>query len=400
MTVYNGASVVPWCLRSAARAAAQSASTACDVLVLDDASPEPGFSEHVADLCAGLDIQYYRTPRNLGIPRNVNVGLLRAVHAGYDYVLIANLDVLFGAHTVDRMVDVIAADEKIGSVTAWSNNVSIYSLPNDDPDKNLADQEFVDWIGDVTAGEFGRSAVDIPAGISFCILIPTEVIRSVGLMDPVFGRGYCEETDWTLRSQQLGYRIVLAPSAFVYHQGQGSNRAAGIIASGHTSVPAYERIIDLRYPLFREQVQGFYNFGDPRSDVQQRASIDHDHRGAGSGATGSKSVWPRGLTSPSPALVSGSNGWPGRSTPWRSSRDFAWNFLSQATTRGPSSRSSNSLDETRMSCTRRPQRNGKRIGCRRPTGRFRRPIRDWLPDPCLSRHGGVSELAPHDLAVA
>ena len=259
VTVYNGASVVPWCLRSAARAAAHSVSTACDVLVLDDASPEAGFSEQVADLCADLDIQYYRTPRNLGIPRNVNVGLLRAVHAGYDYVLIANSDVLFGARTVDRMVDVIATDEKIGSVTAWSNNVSIYSLPNDDPDENLADQQFVDWIGDVTTGEFGQSAVDIPAGISFCILIPTKVIRTVGLMDPVFGRGYCEETDWTLRSQELGYRIALAPSAFVYHQGQGSNQAAGIIASGHASVPAHERIIDLRYPLFREQVQGFRN---------------------------------------------------------------------------------------------------------------------------------------------
>ena len=195
----------------------------------------------------------------LGIPRNVNVGLLRAVDAGYDYVLIANSDVLFGAQTVDRMVEVLATDDKIGSATAWSNNVSIYSLPNDDPDKHLSNQAFVDWVGDVMAGEFGSTAVDIPAGISFCILIPTQVVRVVGLMDPVFGRGYCEETDWTLRSQELGYRIALAPSAFVYHQGQGSNQDAGIIASGHTSVPAHERIVDLRYPLFREQVEGFCN---------------------------------------------------------------------------------------------------------------------------------------------
>ncbi|HEY5335762.1 MAG TPA: glycosyltransferase family 2 protein [Mycobacteriales bacterium] len=258
VTVYNGANVVPPCLRSAARAATESA-TDCDVLVLDDASPEPGFSEHIERLCAELDIQYYRSPRNLGIPRNVNVGLLRAVEAGYDYVLIANSDVLFGQHTIDRMVEVFATNEKIGSATAWSNNVSIYSLPNSDPDQHLSNQAFVDWLGDVTADEFGPAAVDIPAGISFCVLIPTEVLRVVGLMDPVFGRGYCEETDWTLRSQELGYRIALAPSAFVYHQGQGSNQDAGIIASGHTSVPAHERIVDLRYPLFREQVEGFVN---------------------------------------------------------------------------------------------------------------------------------------------
>ena len=259
ITVYNGADVVPWCLRSAAAAASQSKKTDCDVLVLDDASPEPGFSEHVEGLCAELGIQYYRSPRNLGIPRNVNVGLITAVHRGYDYVIIANSDVLFGASTIDRMFEVVVSDERIGSVTAWSNNVSIYSLPNDEPDIHLADQGVVDWISDTMATEFGPSAVDIPAGISFCILIPTSVVRTVGLMDPVYGRGYCEETDWTLRSQALGFRIALAPSAFVYHRGQGSNREAGLLASGHTSVPAHERIIDLRYPLFREQVNGFIN---------------------------------------------------------------------------------------------------------------------------------------------
>lgn len=259
VTVYNGADVVPWCLRSASRAATHSAATECDVLVLDDASPDHGLSKRVEELCAELGIGYYRTPRNLGIPRNVNVGLLRAVHGDYDHVIIANSDVLFGAHTIDRMIEVLATDDKIGSVTAWSNNVSIYSLHNEDPDANLADQAFVDWLGDATAEEFGPSAVDIPAGISFCILIPTDVIRVVGLMDPVFGRGYCEETDWTLRSQELGYRIALAPSVFVYHRGQGSNVSAGIIASGHSSVPEHERIVDLRYPLFREQVEGFRN---------------------------------------------------------------------------------------------------------------------------------------------
>jgi GT2 family glycosyltransferase len=259
VTVYNGADVVSWCLASAATAAAHSQTTTCDVLVLDDASPEPGFSEYVEGLCAELGIRYYRSPRNLGIPRNVNVGLMTAVHRDYDYVVIANSDVLFGADTIDRMMEVITSDERIGSVTAWSNNVSIYSLPNDDPDIHLADQGVVDWVGDTLRAEFGPTAVDIPAGISFCILIPTSVLRAVGLMDPVFGRGYCEETDWTLRSQALGYRIALAPSAFVYHRGQGSNRDAGLLASGHTSVPAHERIIDLRYPLFREQVQGFIN---------------------------------------------------------------------------------------------------------------------------------------------
>ena len=59
---------------------------------------------------------------------------MTAVRRGYDYVIIANSDVLFGADTIDRMMEVATSDERIGSVTAWSNNVSIYSLPNEDPD--------------------------------------------------------------------------------------------------------------------------------------------------------------------------------------------------------------------------------------------------------------------------
>ena len=133
--------------------------------------------------------------------------------------------------------------------TAFSTNVSIYSMPNTDPDVHLSDQSVVDWLGATLAGLYGGTAIDIPAGISFSMIIPIDVVTAVGVMDPVFGRGYCEETDWSLRSHQTGYRIALAPGAFVYHQGGGSNRDAGLLEDGHTSVPAHERIIDNNHSL-------------------------------------------------------------------------------------------------------------------------------------------------------
>ena len=126
--------------------------------------------------------------------------------------------------------------------------MSIYSLPNHDPDRFLSDQGVVNWISATLAGEFGNATIDVPAGISFCICMPVPVITEVGLMDPVFGRGYCEETDWSLRSAAAGYRVTLSPSAFVYHQGHGSTLAAGMVAGGHSTVPENEAVIDLRYP--------------------------------------------------------------------------------------------------------------------------------------------------------
>jgi GT2 family glycosyltransferase len=256
ITVYNGREFVPRAIESAARLR-DHPDYDLDVLLLDDASPEPGFSDELEGWCRDAGVECYRTPVNLGIPRNVNLGLLRAMDAGHDHVIIANSDVIFPANLIERLLAVVATDERIGSVTAWSNNVSMYSLPNDEPDLFLSDQGVVDWVSASLAGEFGTAAVDVPAGISFAILIPRRALMDVGLMDPVFGRGYCEETDWSLRSLAQGWRVVLAPSAFVYHQGQGSNVAAGLVAGGHSTVPENEAVIDLRYPLFRSQVQAF-----------------------------------------------------------------------------------------------------------------------------------------------
>lgn len=258
ITVYNGRHFVPAAVRSAMRLDQTQADI--DVLVLDDCSPEPGWSEELQKICADAGANYYRSPRNLGIPRNVSLGMGVAVAEGYDYVVVCNSDVLFPRSLISDML-ASAAQANVGSVTAWSNNVSAYSIPNHDPDRFLADQEVVDWLAATLQGQFGDAVLDIPAGISFCILVPVPVVEEVGLMDPVFGRGYCEETDWTLRSLQRGYRIGLCPGTFVYHAGSGSTKTEGMLTPGTTTVVENEAIIDMRYPQFRSQVRAFMGGG-------------------------------------------------------------------------------------------------------------------------------------------
>lgn len=253
--VYNGRAFVPKCIESAVRT--RGGAHDVDVVMLDDCSPDPGWSEELRRLCDEAEVGYYRSPRNLGIPRNMNLGLLRAVSGGYDYVVILNSDVVLPRLLVDVLVGVADANEAVGSVTAWSNNVSIYSLPNRDPARFLSRIEAVDFVSDALGGEFGPGGVEIPAAVGFCMLIPTAAIRRVGLFDPVFGRGYCEELDWCLRAKSLGLRNILAPNAFAYHMGNASTRDAGLLPSDCSTIVANERIIDWRYPLFRSQVEAF-----------------------------------------------------------------------------------------------------------------------------------------------
>lgn len=257
MTVYNGEDHVSASLASAARLRTFSD---VDVLVLDDCSPAPGFSQRLSSRCAELGVRYYRSPRNLGIPRNVNLALLTCVREDYEHVVVANSDVLFPSNLVEGMLR-IASKPDVGSVTAWSNNVSVYSLTSVDPDRYVGTQDVVDWISASLAGNFGDSYLDIPAGISFAIMISREAIMQTGLMDPVYGRGYCEEIDWSLRSKQAGLKAVLGTGVFVYHVGGASNVEAGLLSKNETTVAANERIIDMRYPLFRAQVEDFMGSG-------------------------------------------------------------------------------------------------------------------------------------------
>jgi hypothetical protein len=59
----------------------------------------------------------------------------------------------------------------------------------------------------------------------------------------------------------MGYRLCLAPGTFVYHQGRGSNLAAGLVSGAHTTVPENEAIIDQRHPDFRKQCNAFEKTG-------------------------------------------------------------------------------------------------------------------------------------------
>ncbi len=253
LLVYNGRAFVPAAVSSAARLQTVGPHSV-DVIVFDDASPDPGWSDELSRLCLSLGVGFYTSPRNLGIPRNMNLGLLRAEAAGYDYVVILNSDVIVPLNLVDSMVDVAESNASVGSVTPWSNNVSIFSLPNDDSESHLNDVRSVDRVSETMRAEFGTTAIDLPTGVGFAMMVSRNAIADVGLFDPVFGRGYCEEVDWCQRAHELGLRNVLAPGAFVYHIGSATNREAGILAPGEKTVHTNESIIDLRYPDYRSRL--------------------------------------------------------------------------------------------------------------------------------------------------
>jgi len=247
--VYGGEEFVPACLESAARL---TAAGDVDVVVFDDHTPDEAWSASIAAQCESLGLGYYRSPRNLGIPRNMNLTLLRALDAGYEHVVIANSDVVFPENLVPALVAVAEEDPTIASVTAWSNHVSAFSLENLNAPENIGTQDAIDRISNLLAAHFGTQGIPVPVGVGFCMLMPTAKIREIGLFDPIFGRGYCEEVDWCRRAVGLGYRNVLAPAAYVFHIGNATSKAFGVLEHWESSDPANDAIIALRYPDYRD----------------------------------------------------------------------------------------------------------------------------------------------------
>lgn len=196
-------------------------------------------------------------PRTWVVHRDQNLGFIATCNegirlAGDRDIILLNSDTITYANWTDALVRSVYSSPDIGSATPLSNNASIYSIfASILPSTSLS--EYLD--------EIPGAPVDIPTGVGFCLYLKRAVLDAVGLLDPVFGVGYGEETDLCLRIAGAGYRNVLATNVFIYHAGGASMVAAGIIQAGESTKAENELIILKRYPHFKNLVESFYASG-------------------------------------------------------------------------------------------------------------------------------------------
>lgn len=208
--VFNGLSYVVEALESIVE---HTAPTSYTLYLVDDCS-DAETALYLSSFAASHDrTVLLRNSKNLGYV----LSCVRAYEeGGAPFALLLNSDVVVTAGWLDRLLACAHSDTRIASVNPLTNRASQISVPMY-PGANFHGMNQL----------FRRRSPrypDVVTGVGFCMLLKREAVASTGFFDPVFGHGYCEDSDLCMRLTTGGYRAVVADDVYVYHRGSASFR--------------------------------------------------------------------------------------------------------------------------------------------------------------------------------
>ena len=219
------------------------------LIVVNDRSPDKEMSGVLGYFESLPNVLVLNNVENLGFVRSVNKGLTACTSG---HILLLNSDTQIFAGAFDELVSVLEADRAIATVTAMSNNATIFSYPH--RTKPSIVLEDVSWEG-LAAIALSRSKglmIDVPTGHGFCMLIRREAFEEVGYLNEVFGRGYGEENEFCQRASDLGYKHVAACGVFVEHRESTSFKSEKV-----DLISRNLRILDGLYPEYTPVIMSY-----------------------------------------------------------------------------------------------------------------------------------------------
>jgi GT2 family glycosyltransferase len=208
--IYKGTAITRDCIESVLRARNPETDR---ILLLNDASPERDMAAMLASFAELPNVVVITNEHNQGFVRTVNRGL-GFLREG-DVVLL-NSDTIMFPGVLAELWRAAHSSPGIGTVTALSNNATIFSYPHPQLVTDLDDAAWEDLAAAALVENAG-GIVDVPTGHGFCMFIKRELLSRLGGFDEAFGRGYGEENEFCLRAGDLGYRHVAATGALVRH---------------------------------------------------------------------------------------------------------------------------------------------------------------------------------------
>ncbi len=213
---YNGLDLVRLCIDSVIKHTDEP----YELIVVDNGSKD-GVLKYLNEIknILGDRITIIRNDENKGFPYGCNQGIKAAKG---DYICLLNSDTMVSDGWLSGMIRVAAADRAIGIVGPLTNN----TLPGEQMiPRTYSDTEGLSaFAKDLREKNRGKFTVLEDSAIltGFCMLIKSEVVNIIGLLDVDFGLGTFEDNDYCWRARVAGYKLAVAQDVFIHHRLMGS----------------------------------------------------------------------------------------------------------------------------------------------------------------------------------
>nr|WP_249729730.1 glycosyltransferase family 2 protein [Chelatococcus sp. YT9] len=191
-----------------------------DLIVIDDASPEPELSAYLRDQAVAGRIKLLVHSRNRGFIHAVETGLAETATSD---VILLNADTVVPTGWLERLRAAAYAADNIGTVTPLSNNGDLTSYPVPFGEAPMPEPAHLALIDATAARVNAGEIIDLPSGIGFCFYIRRTCLSALGFFGSDFlTHGYFEDVDFCLRAEEKGFRNVCATDVVVGHLGSAS----------------------------------------------------------------------------------------------------------------------------------------------------------------------------------
>jgi GT2 family glycosyltransferase len=192
------------------------------LIVIDDKSPEQRIKNYLENMKVKLNNRnaiFFFNEENVGFARAANIGMK---FSDRDVILL-NSDTIVTRGWAEKLRKAAYTSPLIATVTPFSNNATICSIPNFCENNPLPELFTIDSFAEFIDRISLRYYPQIPTGVGFCMYIKRKVLNETGFFDEsCFDKGYGEENDFCVRSLKKGYKHVLDDATFIYHKGGSS----------------------------------------------------------------------------------------------------------------------------------------------------------------------------------
>jgi glycosyltransferase involved in cell wall biosynthesis len=206
-----------------------------------------------------------RNPSRRGFVGSVNRGMAQSDRD----VILLNSDTEVTAGWLEKLQEAAWSDAAVATVTPFSNNATIASLPRGAEVNALPAGWTVDGFAALVEQVSARERPRLPTGVGVCLYIKRKALDLLGPFDEArFGHGYGEESEFCFRALKAGFLNVLDDATFIWHAGQRS--------FGTTRTPrvrAAHRVMRRIHPEYLPTISRFLH-ADPLAPARARVTSE------------------------------------------------------------------------------------------------------------------------------